>query len=314
MPNKPVRFGMKVWSLCESTTGYLYDFQIYTGKVLGQREVNLTTRVVTDLMSPLYGTNAQVCFDNFYTSVNLLQVLLRNKIFAWGTVRANRKDLPKDILPKNIKATAKHEYKMAQMFPFLFTVWRDTKYVCFLSNCHSPSDFGVVNRRAANNPRSQVDVPQVVSDYQKHMKGVDLCDQLVSYYMAPHKSLKWWRRLFFYFTQVSMINAHILAKADNTECIPLLRFIEEVANGLIGNYRAGKPRHISVIAPHQLVVHEIVQMYPKNEKKTCKECLLLKPGVPAKNLSTYHGCDICKVPVHLSCHGHHMRRMFQLCT
>ena len=38
MPNKPIRFGMKVWSLCDSVTGYMFNFQIYTGKVKGKPE------------------------------------------------------------------------------------------------------------------------------------------------------------------------------------------------------------------------------------------------------------------------------------
>ena len=32
MPNKPTRWGIKMWSLCESKSGYLLDWNIYTGK------------------------------------------------------------------------------------------------------------------------------------------------------------------------------------------------------------------------------------------------------------------------------------------
>ena len=32
MPKKPKKFGIKLWVLCESLTGYCLDFQIYTGK------------------------------------------------------------------------------------------------------------------------------------------------------------------------------------------------------------------------------------------------------------------------------------------
>ncbi|CAG5054386.1 unnamed protein product [Parnassius apollo] len=32
MPKKPIKRGFKVWSRCDSLTGYLYQFEIYTGK------------------------------------------------------------------------------------------------------------------------------------------------------------------------------------------------------------------------------------------------------------------------------------------
>ena len=37
----------------------------------------------------------------------------------------------------------------------------------------------------------------MVTDYNKYMLGVDKFDQLVSYYSFLHKSIKWWRKVFF---------------------------------------------------------------------------------------------------------------------
>ena len=108
MPNKPIRFGIKVWSLCDSVTGYMSNFQIYTGKVKGKPERNLSSRVVKDLLEPLNFSFARVCFDNFYTGYELLQDLVGKNICAWGTVRAGRKDLPKALMSDKL---AKHDLK-----------------------------------------------------------------------------------------------------------------------------------------------------------------------------------------------------------
>ena len=118
-----------------------------------------------------------------------------------------RIDLPKALMSGQL---GKHDFKLAQRNRLLFCTWQDTKRVNFLSNFHSPSDMGVVSRRGA-----QVPVPKVIEDYQKYMGGVDLCDQNVSYYMALLKSKMWWRRLFFYFMQVSIFNTYIFAKYTN---------------------------------------------------------------------------------------------------
>ena len=202
---------------------------------------NLRTLIQTDLMSPLYHSNAKVCFDNFYTSFSLLQELYSKSIFAWGTVCANQKGLPKDLLPKTQTKLPKHTFKVAQKEKKLYVIWKDTKNVCFLSNFHSPQAMGVVNRMGADKTRSQVNVPKIIEDYQKHMKGVDLCDQNVSYYLPAHKTVKWWRRLFFYLTQVSIVNSYVYAKASSPLVLQKyptqLIYIEAVAGGLIGKYR-----------------------------------------------------------------------------
>jgi hypothetical protein len=69
-------------------------------------------------------------------------------------------------------------------------VFADTKAVCVLSNFHDPEIARTVNRRSGMNIQRPVVVPKMLSDYQKNMKGVDLCDQTVEYYLLNHRSKK----------------------------------------------------------------------------------------------------------------------------
>ena len=52
--------------------------------------------------------------------------------------------------------------------------------------------------------------PAIIADYNKHKLGVDKCDQLLSYYSFLHKSVKWWRKVFFWLLEVSIINSCII--------------------------------------------------------------------------------------------------------
>ena len=306
MPNKPIRFGMKVWSLCDSVTGYMFNFQIYIGKVKGKPERNLSSRVVKDLLEPLNFSFAWVCFDNFYTGYELLQDLVGKNIYAWGTVRAGKKDLPKALMSGKL---GKHDFKLAQRNRLLFCTWHDTKRVNFLSNFHSPSDMGVVSRRGA-----QVPVPKVIEDYQKYMGGVDLCDQNVSYYMASLKSKKWWRRLFFYFMQVSIFNTYIFAKHTNPNVKrkypDQLNFIEALASSLIGDYKSAKNEmnvsHDLAPLPPTLP-HVIKKIF--SSRTVCVECKRNKPDKPSNCRVTQFGCVSCNVGVHLSCQSDHVQRV-----
>ncbi len=69
---------------------------------------------------------------------------------------------------------------------------------------------------------SPKDKPKVVEDYNQHMLGVDKLDQLVRYYSFVRKSIKWWRKVFFWWlssTHTSYrhgIMAHILSRTSST--------------------------------------------------------------------------------------------------
>ena len=52
----------------------------------------------------------------------------------------------------------------------------------------------------------------MVAEYNKYMLGVDKLDQLVSYYSFPHKSLKWWRKVFFWLVEVAVVNSYVIYK------------------------------------------------------------------------------------------------------
>lgn len=75
LPMKPIKRGTKIWELACSCCGYLYDFQVYTGKSGGNAEKGLAHRVVTDLVAQLQDRGTVLYIDNFFTSIPLLQEL-----------------------------------------------------------------------------------------------------------------------------------------------------------------------------------------------------------------------------------------------
>ena len=60
--------------------------------------------------------------------------------------------------------------------------------------------------------RTATKKPKAVLDYNQYMLGVEKMDQLVSYYSFLHKSVKWWREVFFWFLGVVVVNSYIIHK------------------------------------------------------------------------------------------------------
>lgn len=88
MPLKPIKRGYKVWARTDSKTGFLFQFQFYTGK--GETVENgLGSSVVKSLSQPLIdeGLTAHIAFDNFFSSYDLLQYLYNHGIYSTATSR-----------------------------------------------------------------------------------------------------------------------------------------------------------------------------------------------------------------------------------
>lgn len=95
MSKKPIKRGFRSGRVVtqKAVTGYLYQFEVYTGKGDNMEDEGLGYNVVSKLSTDL-PENTLLAFDNFFTSCNLLDDLYERKIFSVGMVRTNRKDLP----------------------------------------------------------------------------------------------------------------------------------------------------------------------------------------------------------------------------
>ena len=70
-PQKRARFGIKIYKICESVSGYCLGFSIYTGKKPAQAETQgilSSEAIVIELMEPYLQNGHTVFTDNWFTS------------------------------------------------------------------------------------------------------------------------------------------------------------------------------------------------------------------------------------------------------
>ena len=97
-PFKPQRQGIQVFVHADSKNGYVQQYDIYLGSKLTPVSEKGLYFDVDKLTKPLQGLNAQVCFDNAYTSIpHLVHLQRKQKVFAAGTMRGQHLFLPQDI-------------------------------------------------------------------------------------------------------------------------------------------------------------------------------------------------------------------------
>lgn len=98
--SKPAKYGMKAYKVC-NVLGYTFKFDLYTGKA-AQNLDNLkgVTKIVFDLLEGYLDNGRKVYMDNWYNSPELFLRLLERQTQAAGTVRLNRKGMPKELNQK----------------------------------------------------------------------------------------------------------------------------------------------------------------------------------------------------------------------
>ena len=97
IPKKPIKRGFKVWVHSDGHTGYVCQFDVYSGRD-GASEVGLGGSVVTRLSRDLVGKSHHLFMNNFFTSVSLYRNLLNNGIYATGTALAQRRNFPQALV------------------------------------------------------------------------------------------------------------------------------------------------------------------------------------------------------------------------
>jgi len=86
MAMKPDKRGYKVSCLADSRTGFVRQFDIYSGRsdMKGYSSLSLGETVVLSLCDPYIHSHRLIAFDNFFTSYQLLKSLKERGFYAVG--------------------------------------------------------------------------------------------------------------------------------------------------------------------------------------------------------------------------------------
>jgi len=71
--------------MCNVSSSYLYNLQVYPGKKGESAEQPQEARVVRDLATPVYGSGSNITNDKFFTSHALAKFLLGQNLTLLGT-------------------------------------------------------------------------------------------------------------------------------------------------------------------------------------------------------------------------------------
>uniref|UniRef100_A0A087X5I5 Zgc:162611 n=1 Tax=Poecilia formosa TaxID=48698 RepID=A0A087X5I5_POEFO len=302
LKDKPTKWGVKIFVLAESASGYTIAFNIYTGKTQTQSVHGLAYDVVKDLVQTSFlGTGYHIYMDNFYSSPKLFMDLARMKFGACGTYRENRKGCPRGRGNALTKKSKRGSVRWIREGPLVFVKWMDTREVSVCSTIHPAFSGETVDRRvkAADGSWSvrKIPCPTPIVAYNKNMGGVDLSDQLIQYYSTKRKTSRWYRTLLLHFLDIATTNAFILhreiSSTKQEQAMTHKDFMVELMCQLCGMSKEGisQSRRADHVPVAISTVTDSAQKGSKGRLK-CRHCLQYK-----KRHDTPWKCQACDVPL-----------------
>jgi hypothetical protein len=319
MPCKPVKFGFKAYLLCESESGYVLNWLLHTKQEEGEH--GKLVQIMQFLTEPYLNEGFHVYMDRYYAHPKVFRFLQVNNCGVVGTVMLNRLSLPDKIKEEISQLKNKETLYFHYNGTMLLSVWKDIKVISVLSTIHGNSTVSVerfVRKKEGgiDGSKETVQKPIAIRDYNQHMRGVDLFDQIATYNSFLHKSKRWQIRIFCHFIEIVVSNAYILycnvfEKANQKPTLDRYAFRLEIIRGLIENHRNQKylPSFpllkTKKIFPYVLKKRDCqLEKYSQKERKNCRIC-----QVKGKRSQVSYFCSQCQHPVCPLCYDEHRRLM-----
>nr|CAH7717457.1 unnamed protein product [Callosobruchus chinensis] len=169
MPNKPAKYGIKIQCLADARNNYLYNAYIYCGKdsdAFGlsdeYKKLLKPTQAVIRLAKPIFNSNRNITADNWYSSIQLVDILLKNKLTFVGTLKKNKAEIPPSFLPNRKRAEGSTLYGFREECTIISHVGRVGKATVLVSSMH--------DRNFTDPPTNK---PEIISYYNENKGGVD---------------------------------------------------------------------------------------------------------------------------------------------
>lgn len=286
--NKPARYGIKIFSMVDSTNYYTFNMEVYVGKQPeGQYLVdNSAFNVVKRLVQPILNSGRNLTTDNWFTSFPLAKYLLENNITTVGTVRKNKTDLPR------IFTDSKGRDRNSSLFGFqkdttiVSYVPKEGKIVILLSTLHHTEEI--------NESTGEKQKPEVITYYNATKGGVDIVDQMKGTYSVSRKSARWPLTIFFTLLNIAGINSKLVYEANTKANITRRHYLKDLSMSLTKDYILHRLQEGRIPTEMRAVACRIVDVRGEDlvrpRRETPGRCQFCSSK---KNRKTSSSCHIC---------------------
>ena len=234
MPNKPGKYGIKVFWCCDSKTAYPLKGEVYVGRhreAASPANKNGIKELVKRLVTPWINKGRSVTTDNYFTSVELVEDLLGVQTTLVGTFRKNKRDIPQELQANRQRPKHSSTFAFDRQLTLVSYVPKRGRAVMLLSSLHH----GMIVSEETHQK------PDIILYYNETKGGVDRMDQMVGTYSCKRKINRWPMTFFFNMIDVAGIAAYVIWTTKNPQWNNNKRhrrriFLQQLGRSLVDSY------------------------------------------------------------------------------
>lgn len=255
IPSKPNKYGIKIFALVDAKTFYTSNMEVYVGKQPeGQFAVENTGKAVVErLIEPIVNTGRNVTMDNWFTSLPLCQSLLEKKLTVVGTIKKNKREIPKEFVEGKTRPEGSSMFGFHKDGTLVSYIPRKGKNVLLFSTMHDDDSIDNVTAK-----------PEIIIMYNETKSGVDVVDKLCATYNCARGTRKWPMVIFYRILNIAGINAFEIFRKKNPDTVMLRRsFLEQLSFDLVMDHLKRRATIQQVPRVSRLRIREICKMEPE---------------------------------------------------
>nr|CAH7750575.1 unnamed protein product [Callosobruchus chinensis] len=201
IPSKPAKYGIKIVMTCDAGTKYMLDAEPYLGKHTNTDGKPLGEYFVIKLTENIHGSNRNITMDNWFTSVNLADILVKPpyRLTVLGTLRQNKREIPPEMLHLKGREVGSSRFCFDQEKTLVSYKTKKKKSVLVLSTMHEGAVVCPTTKK-----------PEIILHYNQTKGGVDTFDQMCGHRSCSRKTRRWPLCVFYGMLNIACINSWII--------------------------------------------------------------------------------------------------------
>ncbi|KAJ8867695.1 hypothetical protein PR048_031498 [Dryococelus australis] len=205
--NCKFRMYMAIMTLADAQTNYFYNSYMYAGQDSDglkldeeTKQFSKPTQAVLRLSAPLFGSNRNITANNWFTSVEVVQILKNSKGLTYvGTLGKNKREIPSQFQASRTRTEGSSLYGYTKDSTLLSHAPKRNKCVMLISSMH---------HNAETNEDSGK--PDIIEFYNSTKGGFDSLDQKCACYSIGRRTRRWPMAIFYAMLDIAGVNSFII--------------------------------------------------------------------------------------------------------
>ncbi|XP_071451227.1 piggyBac transposable element-derived protein 4-like [Hetaerina americana] len=238
MLKKPVRYGFKVYALCDARSYYTSNLEIiHESQPEGPYKTdNSPQEIAKRLLGHVKGSGRCITVDGFFASAELARTLLVEfQLHMVGSLSKKRGEIPREFLDVRRRAPFSTLYGYGEGMTLCSHLPENDGVLVMLSTKQQHEAKAVASKKAGDGDGEveEGEVPDMINYYSLSSGIVDDVDEIFGKYTSARNCRSMPLTLFFAILNVAGLNAQIIYQEKLGECIIRRRFLKSLAISLI---------------------------------------------------------------------------------